>query len=249
MINQDWWFTTLLIKQFKYCTPLNPDIRCDVLIVGGGFSGASAAAEFVKKGLKVVLLEKNILGGSSSGRSAGFLTPDSELELNQLVRRYGPEAAKDIWDAPCLGIKRIVGGIKKFNIECGLLEQDSLFLGLGKGGKEEVESEAECRQRLGFSDQTIYEGDALKSILGAEGYDAGIRYTGTYGVNPLLCLQGFKDVLIDNGIRVFESTEMTRIEGHTAFTCWCLRPRRAGRALALTHPSMWPSALLTASAL
>jgi glycine/D-amino acid oxidase-like deaminating enzyme len=117
MINQDWWFTTLLTKQFKYCPPLKQDIRCDVLIVGGGFSGVSAAAEFVKKGLKVVLLEKNILGGSSSGRSAGFLTPDSELELNQLVRRYGPEAAKDIWDAPCSGIERIVGGIKKHNID------------------------------------------------------------------------------------------------------------------------------------
>jgi gamma-glutamylputrescine oxidase len=86
MINQDWWFTTLLVKQFKDCPPLNQDIKCDVLIVGGGFSGVSAAAEFVRKGHKVVLLEKNILGGCS-GRSAGFLTPDSELELNQLVRR------------------------------------------------------------------------------------------------------------------------------------------------------------------
>src|SRR4029078_6405571 len=54
MINQDWWFTTLLAKQFKHCPPLNQDIRCDVLIVGGGFAGVSAAAEFVKKGSKVV---------------------------------------------------------------------------------------------------------------------------------------------------------------------------------------------------
>ena len=58
MINQDWWFTTLLLRQFKHCPPLNRDIRCDVLIVGGGFAGVSAAAEFVKKGHKVVLLEK-----------------------------------------------------------------------------------------------------------------------------------------------------------------------------------------------
>ena len=67
MINQDWWFTTLLVKQFKYCPPLKQDIRCDVLIVGGGFSGVSAAAEFVQKGLKVVLLEKNILAEAVRG--------------------------------------------------------------------------------------------------------------------------------------------------------------------------------------
>lgn len=218
MINQDWWFTTLLLNKYKYCPPLAQDIKCDVLIIGGGFAGVSAAAEFLKKGLKVVLIEKNILGGSSSGRSAGFLTPDSELELHQLARRYGVEAARDLWDAPCIGIDRIVNNIKRFDIECGLLKQDSLFLGLGKDGVEAVESEAECRTSLGFSDQVTYDADALKSVIGAEGYTAGIRYTGTYGVNPLLCLQGFKDVFIDHGMQVFESTEMTRIEGHTAFT-------------------------------
>ena len=58
----------------------------------------------------------------------------------------------------------------------------------------------------------------LKGVLGAEGFTAGIRYTGTYGVNPLLCLQGLKDILIDNGMQVFESTEMLRLDDHTAYT-------------------------------
>ena len=79
-----------------------------------------------------MLLDKNIIGGSSSGRSAGFLTPDSELELHQLVRRYGVKAAGEIWEAPLRGIERIVAAIKKYDIQCGLLKQDSLFLGLGK---------------------------------------------------------------------------------------------------------------------
>ena len=85
-------------------------------------------------GHKVVLIDKNIVGGSSSGRSAGFLTPDSELELHQLVRRYGVKAAGEIWDAPrSRGIERIVGAIQKHDIKCGLQKQDSLFLGLGQG--------------------------------------------------------------------------------------------------------------------
>ena len=87
MIVQNWWFTTLLKNEYKICPPLQKDINCDILIIGGGMSGVSAAAEFIDKGFKVVLIEKNILGGSSSGKSAGFLTPDSELELSQLVRK------------------------------------------------------------------------------------------------------------------------------------------------------------------
>jgi len=110
LIKKNWWFTTLLVKQFKYCPPLNKDLKCDVLIVGGGVSGVSAAVEFLKHGRSVILLERNIVGGGSAGRSAGLLTPDSELELHQLVRRYGVEAAREIWDAPLLGIERLVYG-------------------------------------------------------------------------------------------------------------------------------------------
>jgi glycine/D-amino acid oxidase-like deaminating enzyme len=164
MINQNWWFTTLFWKQHQHCPPLNKAIKCDVLIVGGGFSGMSAAAEFLGQGLSVVLIEKNIVGGSSAGRSAGFLTPDSELELPQLVRRYGTDAAREIWEMPCRGIDRIVQAIKKNDIECGLLEQDSLFPGLGQSGKEAVASELECRKSVGFTDQQTY-GSAITTFL------------------------------------------------------------------------------------
>jgi len=218
IINQNWWITTLMVKEHKYCPPLTKDIKCDVLIVGGGFSGMSAAAEFLLKGLNVVLIEKNIVGGSSSGRSAGFLTPDSELELHQLVRRYGAKAAGEIWEAPLRGIERLVSVINKHDIKCGLQKQDSLFLGLGTGGAEAVESERECRETVGFTDQRTYDEGQLKSILGAQGYTAGIRYGGTYGVNPLACLQALKDLLIDNGMQVFESTAMERLEDHTVYT-------------------------------
>ena len=218
LVNQNWWITTLLIKEHKHCPPLTRDIKCDVLIVGGGFSGVSAAAEFLRKGLSVVLIEKNIIGGRSSGRSAGFLTHDSELELHQLVRRSGTQAAAEIWEAPCRGIDRLVETIKKHDIECGLIKQDSLFLGLGSGGREAVAEELECRQDVGFSDQKTYDEAQLKQILGAQGYTAGIRYGGTYGVNPLACLQGIKDLLIENGMQVFESTAMERLEDHTAYT-------------------------------
>jgi gamma-glutamylputrescine oxidase len=218
IVNQNWWFTTLMMSDPLECPPLRADIKCDVVIVGGGFAGVAAAAEFLKSGLKVVLIEKNILGGSSSGRSAGFLTPDSELELHQLVRRYGVKAAGEIWAAPLRGIQRLVDNIKKFDIQCGLLKQDSLFLGLGKGGREAVDSEAHCREEVGFADQRTYDEQQLKGILGGQGYSAGIRYGGTYGINPLRCLQGFKKVLVDNGMQIFESTQMERLEDHTVYT-------------------------------
>ena len=76
----------------------------------------------------------SICGGSSTGKSGGFLTPDSELELSQLKRRFGPQGAKDLWEVPVRGIDRMLSVIAENNIECSLQKQDSLFLGKGRSG-------------------------------------------------------------------------------------------------------------------
>jgi gamma-glutamylputrescine oxidase len=165
----------------------------------------AAAAQFLRKGLKVVLIDKNIIGGSSSGRSAGFLTPDSELELHQLCRRYGNDAAREIWDAPCRGIEVIVNSIREHDIQCGLLKQDSLFLGRARAATTRAKAELECRKERRIHGPGALRRRAAQGHPGPEGYTAGIRYGGTYGINPLQCLQGFKDVLVDNGMQVFEA--------------------------------------------
>ncbi|MFM2207957.1 MAG: hypothetical protein RL213_1932 [Bacteroidota bacterium] len=218
MIIQNWWFTTLLENHYKLCPPLQSDIECDVLIIGGGMSGISAASALMNKGLRVVLIEKNIVGGSTSGRSAGFMTPDSELELCQLVRRYGVKGAREIWEIPTRGINLVRNYVKHHNIDCDFREQDSLFLGIGRTGYEVVKEEEQGRRDVGFSNQRVYNEKELKGILNCDGFTGGIRYDDTFGFNPIQYLQGMKNVLIESGVRVFESTEVNKIDGHIAYT-------------------------------
>jgi gamma-glutamylputrescine oxidase len=218
MIIQNWWFTTLLEHPYKSCPVLQKNIECDVLIIGGGMSGMSAAAGLMNKGLKVVLIEKNIVGGSTSGRSAGFMTPDSELELSQLVRRYGVKGAQEVWGIPTRGINLVRDYIKTYQVECDYREQESLFLGIGKSGFNIVKEEEQCRKEVGFTNQKVYDETALKSVLNCEGFSGAICYDDTFGINPLQYLQGMKNVIIDAGVQVFESTGVNNIEDHTAYT-------------------------------
>lgn len=218
MIVQDWWFTTLLQHKYELCPPLQNDISCDVLIIGAGMSGLSAAAAFIDKGLKVVVLEKNILAGSSTGRSAGFLTPDSELELSQLVRRYGLKGANEIWEVPVKGIEYIKQNVERYNINCDFRVQDSLFLGIGKSGWQDVQDEMKCRESVGFINQKLYNQQELPSIITSSGFNGAVRYNETYGINALQYAQSMKTVLLEHDIKVYESTEVLRIEDHTAFT-------------------------------
>jgi gamma-glutamylputrescine oxidase len=56
------------------------------------------------------------------------------LELSQLIRRFGPNGAKDLWEVPVKGIDRMISLIGSSGIDCDLQKQDSLFLGKGGGG-------------------------------------------------------------------------------------------------------------------
>ena len=177
----------------------------------------AAAARFIGTGKKVVLLERNICGGSSTGKSAGFLTPDSELELSQLVRRFGTQGAKDLWEAPVRGVNLMLSLIKSGRIDCDLQRQDSLFLGKGKSGLKDVREEAKARIALGYESE-VYEGDSVRSVIGSPGYSAAVRYKDTYGVDGLRYAQGLKGMLLDNGIDIYESSEVVDLSGHTART-------------------------------
>jgi gamma-glutamylputrescine oxidase len=217
MILQDWWFTTLLGIKEPIREPVRGNIKTDVLIVGAGVAGLSAALCFIGSGKKVVVVEKNICGGISTGKSAGFLTPDSELELSQLLRKYGTDGARDLWGVAAKGVEMMVDNIKKYKIECDLQVQDCLFLGKGASGWKDVQEEAKSRKKLGYS-SVVYSESEVSSVIGSHAYSGAIRYSGTYGVNPLLYAQGIKQVLLDNGIEIFESSEVLSWKEHTVYT-------------------------------
>ncbi|MCC6600652.1 MAG: FAD-binding oxidoreductase [Crocinitomicaceae bacterium] len=217
MILQNWWFTTLLGMNEPIRPPLKRHIRADVLIVGAGAAGLSAANYFIGRGLKTVLLEKNICGGSSSGKSAGFLTPDSELELSQLIRRFGITGAKDLWSVPTKGIEMMKSNIHRYQISCDFQIQDSLFLGIGKGGWRDIQEEMKSRKALGF-DQILYNETDIQSVIGSKGYSGGVRYKDTYGIDALLYCQGMKKLLVRNDIDIYESSEVISVSDHCART-------------------------------
>ena len=167
MLLQNWWYTTLLDRKYTKCPPLRKSIKTDVLIVGGGMAGLSAAMRLMDSGKTVVLLERNIYGGSSTGKSAGFLTPDSEIELAQLLRRFGRKRAKELWDVTTNGENHIVSTINRYQIDCDLQEQPSLFLGLGRSGEKAIKEESESRGEFDF-DYSLYDRKQISTVINSK---------------------------------------------------------------------------------
>ena len=69
--------------------PLDGDGRTDVIVIGGGYTGLSAALHLAMRGAKVVLLEAEEIGYGASGRNGGQVNPGLKPDPDQIIKVYG----------------------------------------------------------------------------------------------------------------------------------------------------------------
>jgi gamma-glutamylputrescine oxidase len=196
---------------------LTHDITTDVVIIGGGMAGLSAAQAFHKKGLRVVLIEQNYCGSGASGKSSGFITPDSELSLHELAAKFGMLEAKKMWDFITSGVELIRANIQTYNIACDYLPQDTLIVATSsRAFKDDISKEHFARLQAKLP-SSLYSIDQLELTLPG-GYKGGMSYGGTFGIQGYHYCQAMKRILSEQGVEMYEETPAIRVEHKKVYT-------------------------------
>lgn len=184
-----------------------------VVIIGGGMAGLMCAQRLIDAGVRATLLEDSFCGGGATGRSSGFITPDSELELSDVVRNEGVAEARRIWEFARGGVQSIDETIRRYGLECDYQVQDSLFAAGSSKGARTVKTEHETLLQLGY-DARYYDASEVRGILGSDAYFGAVRTPETFGISAHRYCQTLKKSLADRGVGIFERTPVVRIEGH-----------------------------------
>lgn len=205
-------------KNIQTTTPLKKDISCDVIVVGGGMAGLSAAQHFAQQGSKVVLIEKEFIGSGATGKSSGFITPDSELSLDDITKTSGFDEAKKIWDFINSGVDFIRNNIQTHSLQCDYQEQDTLILATDKKSiKNTIEAEYATRKKLDLK-STLYSQETVSSAVASSAYYGGISYGDTFNINAFSYSQEMKKVLQDTGIQIYENTPAISVDHNKVVT-------------------------------
>jgi gamma-glutamylputrescine oxidase len=195
---------------------LRADVSTDVVIVGGGMAGLSAAQAFAKKGCSVIILEKSFCGAGASSKSSGFITPDSEFSLGSFVERYGPEKAQQLWEFLRFGVGSIKDTVERNKIECGNSVQDTLVVTSSKRDYEKrLIYEYKARMHLGY-DTVLYA--EIAEVLSAQNYYGSISYGETFGISGYHYLQGLKKALEEQSVKIYEETPALELRKQQVIT-------------------------------
>jgi gamma-glutamylputrescine oxidase len=93
------------------------DLECDVAVIGGGFTGLSAALACAERGYSVIVVEAEHIGFGASGRNGGQLIPGLRWMASELEAEFGRERADALFDL-CWRQNRVKARIEKHGIAC-----------------------------------------------------------------------------------------------------------------------------------
>lgn len=181
-------------------------LDCDVLIVGGGYCGMSAALRLAQEGADVVLAEATFCGWGASGRNAGHLTPtiagDPQL-LATVFRRRAPELVR-FADA---AIRHVEDLLARTGIDAAYRPVGNVSVALNDGGMRRAERITAVLARAGAHVEMVEAGR-----FGLPGTMRGgilERLGGT--LDPGRFARGLRERVRAAGVRVFEGTPVRAI--------------------------------------
>ena len=102
-------------------------LTVDVVIVGGGITGAICAYLFSNAGISVALLESKVIGRGSTAASTALLMQEPDRDFADLARRFGASATREIWMALARATRDLARTIRSLKIDCDLRARDSVY--------------------------------------------------------------------------------------------------------------------------
>src|SRR5216683_2722024 len=113
---KNYWLDTVIAPPAQSQRDLPDSI--DVVIVGGGFCGLSAARALAKRGVHAAVLEAETFGWGASSRNGGMVLTGLKLPVPTLIKRYGRETVRKMFAASIESIDCVEQIVHEGNIDC-----------------------------------------------------------------------------------------------------------------------------------
>src|ERR1043165_2189507 len=130
------------------------NLTVDVVVIGGGIMGLTAAYLLKQAGKKVALLERDRCARVDTGHTTAHITYVTDARLQKLVKSFGRDHAQAAWDAGQAAMEQIQANVEEEQIDCGYTSVPAyLHAPWKEPAKDEIEGlqkDAQLAIELGF---------------------------------------------------------------------------------------------------
>ncbi len=219
------------------CPALDSDIQADIVIVGAGFAGLSAALHLAERGHRPVVLEAQQPGWGASGRNGGQVIAGLKHDLTELEHLVGAERAARMIAFSDHTAEATFALIDRLGIDCDAI-RGGWFQGAHSKAALEIQRRKVERLTARGVSAAILTGDEMRAMVGTDWYPGGLFDARGGTLQPLSLARGLARAAIAAGARIHGETPVARLK--PASDGWTLLTRAghtvsAGKVLLCTN--------------
>ena len=189
MTNQQiYWHTTVQMPDDANLTPI-PE-KVDVAVIGGGFTGLSAARTLARRGVKVAVLEANTIGWGASSRNGGMTLTGLKSSMRTVFNKYGPDLARRLFQCSLESVDAVEQIVNEENIDCGFRRYGHLVAANKPNHYEGFKREVDFMAREFNHALRLVPQNQLRDEIGSSSYYGALVDDYSGGLNPARYVTG-----------------------------------------------------------
>ena len=185
---------------------------CDVVVIGGGVAGTSAALALARRGVDTTLCEAGHIADRASGRNDGQILLGLGEHYNRIVGQFGAAGARTLWQFIQRNHEDLCAEVESWSENCHLTQAGGLRLAETEHEQAELREAASLLDAEGIPHELL-DRDALTGLFPASGgtFLGALRLQGEAVVQPAAMVRGLASAARRAGARVYEQTPVTGI--------------------------------------
>ncbi|MFC4171354.1 NAD(P)/FAD-dependent oxidoreductase [Microvirga sp. GCM10011540] len=183
-------------------------VTADVVIIGGGLAGLTAALDLARAGRSVVILEAEKVAWGASGRNGGFVGPGYATGHAEIIRMVGVEQAQVLHRLSIEGVQ-----IVEENMDSLAMGENKRVYGklsvLRYHDQDSLERHCEMMQREFGYHLEVMPTDAVQDLLRSPKYHQALYDPASFHFHPLNYARSLAKAIEALGGRIFEQSRVT----------------------------------------